>query len=183
MSVVFDRVSKVKRGYRIDQVDDFMTRARTQVDDPQRLPLVSAEDVRSASFSLQHGGYDIAHIDAALARLETVFARVERAAAIDEVGQDAWIEQTRERARIVLARLRRPEGQRFRRAGFIRFGYDIAEVDAVCDRIEDFLTRGGPLTADEIRETVFSRRRNGYAEWQVDLVLDRVISIILAIAQ
>lgn len=182
VSVVFDRVRKQQRGYHVEQVDEFMARARQQIDAPQDPPAVTASDVRTVAFDLQRGGYDISHIDAALARLEAALSLRERQSVIAAVGDDAWTEQARERARVVLARVRRPEGQRFVRAGAIRYGYSIRDVDALADRIANFLTKGEPLTADDIRDIVFRRRRNGYAEWQVDALLDRVIEIIFAIS-
>lgn len=159
-----------------------MARARQQVDSPQDPPTLTSENVRVVAFDLQHGGYDIDHIDAALTRLEEAFAIRERELAIATNGQDAWMESAREDARVLLARLRRPLGERFTRAGAIRYGYSTADVDRLADRISDYLTKGFPLTDQDVRDSVFRRQRNGYAEWQVDALLDRVVSIILAIS-
>lgn len=159
-----------------------MERARAQVDSPGGELVMAAADVRAAGFDLQRGGYDIAHIDAALARLESALANRERQENVAALGSSAWTEQARSQARIVLARMRRPVGQRFIRAGALRVGYSVRDVDVVADRIADYLTKGVPLSDAEVRAAVFRRRRNGYAEWQVDAVLDRVVAIILAIS-
>ena len=171
----------MKRGYKTAQVDEFMARAREEVDNPQTPPAVTAADVRSVGFDLQRRGYDVAHIDAALARIEAAFAARERDDAIQASGEASWTEGTREKARVVLARIRRPRRERFTRAGTIHYGYAISDVDALVERVDSFLTKGTELSDTEIRSAVFGRKRNGYAEWQVDAVLDRTLEIILAI--
>ncbi len=158
-----------------------MARAREQVDSPHESPAMTSAEVRASGFDLQRGGYDIGHIDGVLARLETALAQRERDVETAAIGEDAWTDLARERARVVLARIRRPNSQRFVRAGTIHYGYSIRDVDEFTDRIADFLTKGTPMTDQEVRDVVFRRRRNGYAEWQVDVLLDRVIEIVLAI--
>lgn len=159
-----------------------MDRARAQVDAPEYPPTLTSSDVRAVGFDMQRGGYHVGHIDAALARLESALAARERELAVADAGEAAWTEKARERARVVLARVRRPEEKKFTRAGRIHYGYSTEDVDNLADRVAEFLTRGTPLTAEEVRDVVFRRRRNGYAEWQVDAFLDRVIEIVLAIS-
>jgi DivIVA domain-containing protein len=67
-------------------------------------------------------------------------------------------------------------GDRFRRRALKR-GYKVDEVDEFLERVEDTLAgraRGGPVTADDVREVVFRVRFGGYDEWQVDKHLDRL---------
>ncbi|HEY0486961.1 MAG TPA: DivIVA domain-containing protein [Mycobacteriales bacterium] len=67
-------------------------------------------------------------------------------------------------------------GERFRRRALKR-GYKVDEVDDFLERVEDSLsgrTRGGAVTADDVREVVFRVRFGGYDEWQVDKHLDRI---------
>ena len=47
--------------------------------------------------------------------------------------------------------------------------------------IARFLQQGEPLTAEDVRSVVFAAQRGGYSETQVDLVLDAVIDILLAV--
>jgi DivIVA domain-containing protein len=61
-----------------------------------------------------------------------------------------------------------------------REGYDMAEVDALVERVLATLDGrpiGSPVTADEVRNTAFStvRLREGYAVDEVDHFLDLAV--------
>lgn len=180
VSTTFERAAGRAKGYDIDQVDAFFERAREAYD--TRSSTVNAEDVRAASFALVKGGYEPGRVDAALDRLEDAFSRRERDTAIAARGADVWQDEARRQAQIVVDRLLRPQGRRFRRAGVFGVGYSRRQVDALADRIVGYFREGTPLTVEEVRGALFIRRGNGYDEAQVDAVLDRTVAIILAVS-
>lgn len=171
------------RGYDRRQVEEFMARARAAFEtggatEPGAL---TADDVRRAAFTLTKRGFDVEAVDQALGRIEEAFAARERRRAIDADGPNAWVDQARDEAQVILDHLARPEGHRFDRVGALSHGYDPDEVDAVADRITDFLRLGTPLEAEQIRQAAFRVVRRGYREEQVDELLDAVVTIILAV--
>ncbi len=141
----------------------------------------TSESVRHVSFALVRKGYAIGAVDAALGRIEDAFAAREREATVAAVGTAEWVESARVTAQEVLERLTRPEGKRFRRAGFLRFGYRIDEVDIVADKLVGFFERGDAITVEQVRAAAFRMQRRGYNEAQVDAVLDAVVEVMLAI--
>lgn len=176
----FPVTGKREKGYAASQVDEFFDRARTEYDAPQ--PALTSVDIRQAGFDLVRGGYDPRPVDAALERLEQAFAQRERSVALATAGPDAWRAQAKRQARVIVDRLQRPEGKRFRRTGLFSTGYRRHDVDEFSQRIIDVFCVGTPLTADEVRDVTFGRERHGYDEAQVDAVLDRTIEILLAIS-
>ena len=150
------------------------------VEAPAAAPFTS-ESVRHVSFALVRKGYAIGAVDAALGRIEDAFAAREREATVAAVGTAEWVESARVTAQEVLERLTRPEGKRFRRAGFLRFGYRIDEVDIVADKLVGFFERGDAITVEQVRAAAFRMQRRGYNEAQVDAVLDAVVEVMLAI--
>ena len=81
----------------------------------------------------------------------------------------------------ILARLMRPVGARFDRAGFLRNGYRRSEVDAFASRLTGYFQAGRPLSIDEVRTVAFRPQKGGYQEAQVDLLLDTVVNVMLAV--
>ncbi|WP_029149740.1 DivIVA domain-containing protein [Microbacterium indicum] len=175
----FVRLTGGKRGYDPEAVDAFLASARETFQ--SRSAEVTSADVRTASFPLVRGGYEIAVVDQALARLEDAFARRERDAAIDSAGASAWVDGARDDAQVLLARMSRPERQRFARVGPFSSGYSVAEVDAVAARIARYFATGDPITVDQVRRAAFRPQRGGYREEQVDAALDAVVQVILAV--
>jgi DivIVA domain-containing protein len=57
-----------------------------------------------------------------------------------------------------------------------------AEVDALCDRLVAYFDTNAPLTAQEVRSAVFTRRKGAraYAEGPVDAFLERAVDVLLA---
>ncbi|WP_415127218.1 DivIVA domain-containing protein [Microbacterium sp.] len=137
----FPLVTGRTRGYRTDLVDEFLARARDafEADDDSDVDSVA---VRTVAFPLVKRGYQVAAVDAALGRIEDAFAARERERALSRAGARAWVGQSRQLAQEVLDRLTRPKGKRFRRAGFLRYGYRIDEVDLVADKIAAFFESG-----------------------------------------
>ncbi|MGX5679941.1 DivIVA domain-containing protein [Schumannella luteola] len=182
MSTTFPRTRKSRPGYNIDQVEDFLEEARrAYTADRGGLSVVTAESIRTTAFSMQKGGYSTVHVDAALERLEDAFAARERERAFAEVGDAAWYANARGAAQEILNRLARPKGQRFNRTGIFTDGYDPKAVDAFADRLVGYFQHGKPMSVDQVRTVVFKTKKRGYNELQVDLLLDAVIDVMLAV--
>lgn len=181
-SSTFPHVRGSRRGYAVAEVEDFLEDARRAYQgDPGAAGLVTATTIRQVAFSMSRGGYQPAAVDAALERLEEAFAARERERAIGQAGDQAWYSRTRDVAQELLDRVTRPRGSRFRRVGPFTGGYSVRDVDAFTDRVTTYLQRGTPLTAAEVRSAVFRRQRGGYSETQVDVVLDAVVDVLLAV--
>lgn len=182
MSTTFPRVKRARQGYNVGQVEDFLEEARRAYTAERSEPsVVSAESIRRTAFDLEKGGYSTTHVDAALERLEDAFASREREAISAEVGDANWFERARDTAQEVLDRLDRPVGHRFDRVGMLTLGYHPQDVDAFGDRLTGYFQDGTPMSVDEVRGAAFRSRRGGYSEGQVDLLLDAVIDVMLAV--
>ena len=185
MTDLFPRVKFWRTGYHRPQVEDLFARARAAYERPTMdEQALSALDVRRAAFDLKRGGYQVAAVDEALDRLEVAFSTRVREQYVRAHGQDAWMQLLAERAQALYPRLRRPAGDRFRRPGGLRKGYATAEVDEVLDRLTAFFDRGAPVTADELRNSIFARKRgrNAYDERTVDVFLARAVDILMGAA-
>lgn len=182
MSTTFPRSRNSRHGYNIDQVEDFLEEARrAYTADPRQPGVLNAESIRTMAFAMQRGGYSTAHVDAALERLEDAFASRERERAFAEVGDAAWYAKARGSAQAILDRLARPTGKRFSRTGPFTAGYHVKDVDAFADRLVGYFQHGRPMSVDQVRTIVFRGARGGYNETQVDLLLDAVIDVMLAV--
>jgi DivIVA domain-containing protein len=181
----FQRVERNEYGYNAKQVDQFLQRARVSFENPGAAvqPITSA-DVRAVSFDPVKGGYSAPSVDAALDRLEDAFARRERDELIAEQGEEAWLREIGKLSAVLRGRLRRPDGERFRRPakGKAR-SYNTADVDELCRDLIGYLEEDRPLSVDNIRRAVFRPAvgKAGYEEAQVDAFLDRVIELMAAI--
>jgi DivIVA domain-containing protein len=60
-------------------------------------------------------------------------------------------------------------------------GYNRADVDRFSQRLVRYFEDGFPITVDDVRCAVFRPQRGGYREAQVDVVLDSVVDVILAV--
>lgn len=179
MSTTFPRTRRSRNGYDIEQVEDFLEDARkAYTADRGEVSVVSAESIRRTAFALQKGGYSPHHVDAALERLEDAFATRERDRLARQVGEQALVQQRRAVAQEVLDRLSRPVGNRFARVNLLVNGYRRGEVDALANRVVDYLQNGAPLSVEEVRSAAFRPQRGGYREAQVDVLLDAVIDIL-----
>ncbi|HEY0249030.1 MAG TPA: DivIVA domain-containing protein [Gryllotalpicola sp.] len=175
----FPSVARGKQGYDPTQVDAFLGQAR-EVFDGRSHGLV-AVDIRRTAFDLVKDGYEPATVDAALERLEDVFAERERQTARSELGEKEWFGRARELAQVIVNRLNRPEKQRFTRTGPFTLGYSTAEVDRFSSRLIRYFSEGLPITVEEVRTVTFRPQRGGYQEAQVDLLLDSVTDVMLAV--
>jgi len=183
VSTTFPRVRRSKRGYNIDQVEDFLEEARRAYSaDPSAPGVVSSESIRTTSFGMEKGGYSSTHVDAALERLEDAFATRERERAFSQSGGDAaWYDSARSTAQEILDRLDRPAGSKFKRTGFLTLGYATKDVDDFAERLTDYFQRGKAMSVDDVRTVAFRSVKRGYDETQVDLLLDTVIKVMLAV--
>lgn len=182
MSTTFPRSRKSRLGYNVDQVEDFLEEARrAYTADRGELSVVNADTIRTTAFQMQKGGYSTTHVDAALERLEDAFASRERERAMSEQGDAAWYAKARSNAQAILDRLARDAGHRFSRVGPFTTGYDPKDVDAFADRLVGYFQHGKPMSVDQVRTVVFRSKKRGYNETQVDLLLDSVIDVMLAV--
>jgi DivIVA domain-containing protein len=175
----FPTVARGERGYSPTQVDEFLQHARAVFDGREQG--LAATDIRRAAFDLTKDGYEPVTVDAALERLEDVFAERERSSARRELGEKEWFGRARELAQVIVNRLSRPDGERFARAGFFGHGYDIAQVDHFSSRLIRYFSEGLAVSVDEVRTVTFRSQRGGYSEAQVDLLLDSVTDVMLAV--
>ncbi len=182
MSTTFPRSRKSKQGYDVDQVEDFLEEARrAYTAEPGQLSVLNSESIRTMAFRMQKGGYSTSHVDAALERLEDAFAARERERAFAEVGDAAWYAKARSSAQSILDRLAREPGHRFSRVGPLTTGYSPKDVDAFADRLVGYFQHGKPMSVDQVRTVVFRGVKRGYNETQVDLLLDAVTDVMLAV--
>jgi DivIVA domain-containing protein len=184
VSTTFPRSRKSKLGYNVDQVEDFLEDARrAYTADPSVPNPVNSESIRRMAFQMQKGGYSTTHVDAALERLEDAFAARERERALAQQGDQAWYTEARTAAQEILDRIARPAGQKFRTVGLLATGYSRKEVDAFAARLIGYFQHGKPMSIDQVRTVTFSPKRGGYNEAQVDLLLDAVVEVMLAVRQ
>ena len=182
MSTTFPRTRRSRLGYDVEQVEDFLEEARrAYTAEPGDLTVITAESIRHTAFAMQKGGYATAPVDMALERLEDAFAGRERQRRIMEAGDEAWYAQARTTAQEILDRLARPAGERFARVGALTVAYHRQDVDAFADRLTAYFQDGAEMAVEEVRTIAFRPQRGGYNEAQVDLVLDSVVSVMLAV--
>jgi DivIVA domain-containing protein len=177
VSYSFPSASDRTFGYDKTQVDVFINQARSQFQDPG-LSLISSDEIRRSEFDLVLGGYETSKVDAAMESLENEFAA--REIKSQKLGRGDWAIEDRlaRLTEIASGRLQRGKRKRFKNTGFLIRGYDRAQVDRLCDSIQSHLNTGQPLKLNHVRRAVFTLRRRGYAEAQVDAFLDRVMEIL-----
>lgn len=173
----FPLTKKSRFGYVPEQVDSFIAMARDQYDHPEGY-LIAADQIRETEFDLVKGGYDVQKVDAALDRIEDALADREISRKRETRGNLAVSDQLERVTEVVRGRLDRPKRKRFARASWPTRGYNRREVDKLCNLILEHMVNGEQIQMSEVRRTVFSDQRGGYAENQVDAFIDRVIQIL-----
>ena len=172
----FRRVSRFRRGYHRRQVDAFLQRIEVSL--TGIFPPPTAAEVRQAGFELVHGGYDVAAVDAHLDALE------ERAMLVQSKkgGRRGRVDPGSEAA-VLAKELTGPYMKRFPRAGALRRGYDVDDVDELVDRVLTALNGNAALslTVDDVRRAAFRPRRGGYREDAVDDAFDHVVEHLLLV--
>jgi DivIVA domain-containing protein len=183
VSLTFPLARSGKPGYDVDEVDAFLDRAREAFSTPADADAaLTSDEIRHTAFRVvRKDGYSARHVDAALERLEEAFATRERDLGIARQGSDAFYAGARATAQEILDRLARPDGKKFRRVSPLTRGYHPADVDAFAVRISQYFESGRALPIDSVRTIAFRSRYRGYNETQVDLLLDTVVSLILAV--
>ena len=177
MSYTFNRAGRRKLGYNMAQVDEFLKLAREQYADSSK-KLVSAMDVRTTRFALQRNGYSISVVDAALEKLEDVFAANEYGQLLQKVGYFDFTEDLADVKKLVLARCNRKNRRKFKRRTWPNKGYSTKQVDQFCSQLGQKLERKAKLTVKELRIATFKSKRGGYAEYQVDAFLEKVVETL-----
>ncbi|MCU1408033.1 MAG: transporter permease [Microbacteriaceae bacterium] len=186
VSTTFPRTGKKTLGYKIEQVDEFLESTRQAYDQgaseqSDSAVHLTADQIRHTAFVMQKGGYSPQHVDAALERLEDAFAARERQRATATVGKQAWLDEARTTGQVVVDRLSRPAGHRFDRVSFLSVGYSRADVDRFANKLVKHFKDGFPVTIDDVRTSVFRPQRGGYREAQVDVLMDSVVDVMLAV--
>ncbi|RKR73702.1 DivIVA domain-containing protein [Frondihabitans australicus] len=181
MSSTFSTVSGSQRGYDVQQVEAFLAEARSAYSGEPDAPHVTAETIRQTAFAMVKNGYIPEQVDSALERLEDAFAMRERERVLRETGDETWFTQARSVAEAIVNRLDRPEKHRFDRVSFLSNGYDTGDVDRLVEKLKGYFSEGKALSIEDVRTSVFRPKRGGYREGQVDLVLDSVVDVMLAV--
>ena len=177
MSYTFSRSGKRKRGYKISQVDEFLKLAREQYTDTSS-NLISALDVRTTRFELERNGYSISVVDAALEKLEDVFAANEYGQEFLKAGYFDYTEDLSELKKMVIERCNRSRRKKFAKRVWPNRGYSTKQVDKFCSQLGKSLESKAKLSVKEIRIATFKSKRGGYAEYQVDAFLEKVVEAL-----
>lgn len=181
------RVAKGRQGYSPEAVDETLDRLERDLEqltqDPSA-PTIQAEEVRRITFANQRGGYDPAEVDALMDDYDDRFAEAENQAYRHSQGEQAWHDYTASLADLVMGRLKRANGERFRRPARRRVeGYFVRDVDDLCNRLLDYFRDAEHVEPTVIREASFrpATRKHAYDEAQVDAFLDTAIRLIHAL--
>ncbi len=190
-------VKKNAWGYNVDEVNEFLERTRELYDATDE-PKLKQNDVQSASFSLEKGGYVIDSVDQALVRLERAVVDKQNAWELSTQGRVAWRTRTEELAMTLIPRAERPSQQRFKEGEAKAPSYDRKQVDrlvmtSVSTIADDLALPYSPqdklpkpdddLSSKKISTIVFTQRtgKNGYDESQVDAYLNRISQVLARI--
>ena len=140
--------AKRKWGYDAEQVDAFLERAHMLYEGEGAQ--LTQHDIQNVSFELVKGGYVIAQVDAALARLERAVVDKQTTWEISQHGRVAWKAQTEDLFKKLDAHAEREHGQRFKPGEGKNPSYDRKQVDSVIDKC---LTKAaGELGVEEVSE-------------------------------
>lgn len=177
MSYEFSRAGKRKLGYDPTQVNEFLVFAREQFSNPEN-DILSAEAIRLVRFKLVKDGYSISAVDAAMEKLEDVFAARELERSIRAVGIvefKALFDSGRDLLQNRVAGKRR---KKFKHRGFPYRGYNRRQVDKFCSLVATHLSNDTELTVKQVRLVSFKTQRGGYAEYQVDAFIEKVVEVL-----
>ncbi|MFW0155670.1 cell division protein DivIVA [Rothia sp. P6271] len=182
----FRAVEPKKQGYSAREVDAFFVQLVEDFENlraGQTYPgMMTSTTIRTMSFTPVQGGYYPADVDATLDRVEDRFASLERRRYIEKYGRQTWRQAVEESAELVMGRINRASGERFRRPSSARVqGYFVDDVDALCEKLRQHFRGEGELSAGLVRRAVFRSAVGSlcYEETQVDAFMDRCIELIL----
>jgi DivIVA domain-containing protein len=171
------------RGYSPRQVEEFVRACEESLRAVEAggEPRVASADVRGKAFEAEEGGYDVADVDSMLDSYEDRLARAECARFAAEHGRPALQARAEELAGLVMGRLHRREGERFRRpAGKRALGYFAGDVDRLCEELLAYFAAAERLSPRPLRDAAFrtASGRTAYDEAQVDAFMARVGELI-----
>ncbi|MGN0102677.1 DivIVA domain-containing protein [Bifidobacterium thermacidophilum] len=185
-------VGKRKWGYDVPQVDEFLERAH-KLYDSEGMQLTQ-KDIQNVSFEMRKGGYAIAQVDAALARLERAVVDKQTTWEITQHGRVAWKAQTEDLYRQIATHAQRPERKRFAAGEGKQPSYDRKQVDRLVDQIVDKAAaelgvdgadrdqskKDIDLNAQRVANVIFTQRRGkrGYDERQVDYYINACVQLL-----
>jgi DivIVA domain-containing protein len=175
VSFPFPNAKPNKLGYLQSEVDSFVAQAREAYnnhEDGQSL------GIREREFTLVKGGYSVSAVDVAMDRLEDSFSARAMALQLSRAGAESLHERANEIRLLLVGRLERPIGKRFDSTGLILRGYSRKQVDAFLVDVSSHIDTRTALSLDEVRKVIFTPKRGGYAENQVDAFIDRVIELL-----
>lgn len=141
----------------------------------------TSRTIREAVFEAELGGYSPTEVDKALDRVEDRFSELERRLYIQRYGQATWNDAITELRLLLLGRLNRPDGERFRRPSKrLTKGYFVKDVDALCHLMKDHIEGKRQLLPGDIRSVSLTAATGelSYEETQVDAFLDRCIEYL-----
>ena len=175
MSFPFPRAKPNKLGYRPADVDEFIAEAREVFNSNQ---IDAAPNIRVKEFTLEKGGYSVSAVDAALDKLEDTFVARKLQRIIDAGQLDDLLDRLNELKVLLVGRVERPARKRFSTTGYIYRGYSRKEVDLFVGQVNAHLDGGEKMSVDAVRKVLFTPKRGGYVESQVDLFIDKVVELI-----
>ncbi len=173
----FKKVSKAKYGYSPAQVDAFIEVARRQFENP-KLAVMTSAMVRENQFELVKGGYQITQVDAGIDQLEDALAKRELHRARVQLGEHMMNERLERYVASLRGRLSLKRRQRFSHRTLLLRGYSRREVDIFCEAVAAHLAGDKTMSVGDVRNTVFSAKRGGYAENEVDAFIDRFVEVL-----
>ena len=175
MSFPFPHAKPNKLGYKPSDVDDFIAESREVFNSKQ---IDSIPNVREIEFTLEKGGYSVSAVDAALDKLEDTFAARRLQRVLDAGQLDDLLDRANELKVLLVGRVERPARKRFSTTGYIFRGYSRKEVDLFIQKVNAHLDGGEKMSVDAVRKVLFTPKRGGYVESQVDLFIDKVVELI-----
>ena len=187
-----ERVGKRKKGYSVEQVNDFLERAHSLYESSDIS--LTQKDIQDVSFDLEDEGYSIPQVDAALSRLERAVVDKTTQYEISNRGKVVWKAQADEEYRVLLSHSQRDYKMRFDSAQSRKPSYDKKQVDNVVNKSLDkiavllgynpvwgsSLSDLDKIDAMFVSNVLFTQRsgKRGYDERQVDYYLNACVRLL-----
>ena len=187
-----ERVGKRKKGYSVEQVNDFLERAHSLYESSDIS--LTQKDIQDVSFDLEDEGYAIPQVDAALSRLERAVVDKTTQYEISNLGKIVWKAQADEEYRVLLSHSQRDYKMRFDSAQSRKPSYDKKQVDNVVNKSLDkiavllgynpvwgsSLSDLDKIDAMFVSNVLFTQRsgKRGYDERQVDYYLNACVRLL-----
>lgn len=187
-----ERVGKRKKGYSVEQVNDFLESAHSLYESSDIS--LTQKDIQDVSFDLEDEGYAIPQVDAALSRLERAVVDKTTQYEISNRGKVVWKAQADEEYRVLLSHSQRDYKMRFDSAQSRKPSYDKKQVDNVVNKSLDkiavllgynpvwgsSLSDLDKIDAMFVSNVLFTQRsgKRGYDERQVDYYLNACVRLL-----